>query len=271
MKLDGKVAIVTGGGSGIGRATALSFAGEGANLVIADKDLSSAEKVSDEVKSLGRQALAMQIDVANRVQVNQMVEKTLETFGKIDVLVNSAGINRQSLAEEFSEEVWDSVLGTNLKGTFLCCQAVGKQMIRQKQGKIINIASTAGHRGGFGQVAYGASKAGIIQLTRVLAIEWLKHNVRVNSVSPGTTMSPMFEGLMKTNHHLVRGREQMIPLGRMNQPEEVASVILFLASPESDNIIGQDILVDGGSCAVFPGDALTLARERNDNPEAFIH
>ena len=172
MKLDGKVAIVTGAGTGMGQTIALTLAEEGANIVIADIDIQSAENVAGKIESMGRQALAIKTDVTDREEVNKMVEKTLDAFKKIDILVNNAGIVKVVPSVEITETDFDSVIDVNLKGGFLCSQAVGKQMIKQKQGKIVNIASTAAHRGFLGLAAYCASKGGALLLTRQLAVEW---------------------------------------------------------------------------------------------------
>lgn len=253
MKLEGKVAIVTGGGQGIGRASALALAKEGADIVIADIDLGLAEKVVGEVKSLGRQAQAVKVNVFDKNEVNQMVEQVLNNFKSIDILVNSAGINPMGPALEESEEQWDRTMNINLKGTFLCAQAVARQMVKQKQGKIINIASISGHRGIPGMVSYCTSKAAVIHLTQVLAMEWSKYNINVNTVTPGITITPLHNKVMEDPEAFRRERQKSIPLRRVNEPEDVANVVLFLASPEADNITGQEIVIDGGICALHPG------------------
>ncbi len=263
MKLHEKVAIVTGAGSGIGRAIALAFAKQGANVVVADIDFQSAQNVADEIKSLGSQAQAIKVDVSNSEEVNQCVRKSIDRFKKIDVLVNNAGIAKIALSEELSEDDWDRIIDVNLKGQFLFSQAVGRQMIQQKQGKIINIASTAAHSVFLRDAGYGASKAGVIQLTKVLAVEWGQYNINVNSVSPGQTRT----GLSETIEKLAEGfptweeREKTIPLKRANKPEDIASVVLFLASSEADNISGQDIIVDGGIGALHPTSASVVQRQ----------
>lgn len=247
MKLDGKVAIVTGAGTGMGQSHALALAREGADVVVADVDMESAEKVAGEIRNLGNRALVVKVDVSNKEQVSQMVKKTLDTFHKIDILVNNAGIDRLYPAEELAEAEWDSMIDVNLKGTFLCCQEVGKQMLKQKSGKIINIASTAAHKGYLRQAAYSASKGGVLSLTRALAIEWAKYNINVNSVSPGTTVTALF---LKLGINL-ENRIKRVPLGRLNKPENVSDAVLFLASSASDNMTGQDIMVDGGVGALY--------------------
>jgi len=247
VDLEGKVAIVTGAGTGMGESHALALAKAGADIVVADIDLELAEKVAGEVESMGCRALAVKVDVSNSEEVKQLVKKTLDAFQKIDILINNAGIDRLYPAEELPEAEWDAMINVNLKGTFLCSQEVGRQMIKQKSGKIINIASTAANRGYQRQAAYSASKGGVLVLTKALAVEWAKYNINVNSVSPGTTMTPLFmaQGIN------VDGRIKRTPLGRLNKPENISDAVLFLASPASDNITGQDILVDGGVAALY--------------------
>jgi len=253
MKLEGKVAIVTGAAQGIGREIALTLAKEGADITVSDIDPQLAEKVATEIKSLGRQAKAMKADVSNSKEVNQLVGQTLENFKKIDMLVNNAGIDSIIPAIELTEAQWDSIIDINLKGQFLCSQAVGRHMIKQKSGKIVNIASIAGHVARPGQLAYSASKGGVLQLTRVLAIEWARYNINVNAVSPGVTMTPMVERIAKEfpGHH--KEYMQRIPLRRMATPADIASAVLFLVSSDSDDITGQEIIVDGGTSALHPG------------------
>ncbi len=199
MRLEGKIAIVTGAGRGIGEAIALTMAKEGANVVVNDVDLKLAKKVADEITLLGREALAVKADVSNGEEVNQLVNKTLDKFKKIDILVNNAGIGKVVLTVEETEAHWDNVIDINLKGQFLCTQAVGKQMIKQQRGKIVNIASIMAHVGSPGQAAYGASKSGVVELTRALAVEWARYNINVNAVSPGITMTLMVKSVMEEN------------------------------------------------------------------------
>ena len=247
MKFDNKVAIITGGGRGIGRAYALALAEEGAFIVIADIDLGSAENVAAEVEAIGRRAIAIKTDVTNIEDVDQMVQKTLDTFNKIDILVNNAGTAQFVPTVELAKADWDRVIDINLTGELLCAQAVGRQMIKQKSGKIINISSTAAHRGLSGLAAYCASKGGIVALTRALAVEWADYNVNVNSVSPGSTVTPMTVGTGLDVEKEIR----RTPLARINKPEDIVGAVLFLASSASDNITGQDIIVDGGITALY--------------------
>lgn len=245
MKLDGKTAIVTGSGQGIGRAIALALAKEGADVVInVRKSVQRAKAVADEVRALGRRALVMRADVSKKGEVDQMVKKTLEEFGKVDILVNNAGISARAPIEELSEEDWDRVMNVNLKGAFLCSVAAGKEMIKLKRGNIINIVAASGHRSYPLAGAFGPSKAAVISLTKQLAMEWAKYNIRVNGVSPGPIWSPQTESMLKDEK--TRERIKKIPMGRIGRPEEIADVAVFLASEDSSYITGQVIIVDGG-------------------------
>ena len=250
MKLANQVAIVTGAGQGIGRAIALTLAKEGAAVIVNDINLESAKKVAEEITSQGGQAQPIKADIVNGEEVSKMAKETVASFKKIDILVNNAGIGKVIPAMETTEAQWDSIIDINLKGQFLCSQAVAKHMIKQKRGRIINIASIGGHVGAPGFAAYGASKGGVIQLTRVLAIEWAKYNIKVNTVSPGMTMTAMVEAAAKKlPDFFIKGIERT-PLKRPAKPEDIANAVLFLAAPESDYITGQEIIVDGGQLAL---------------------
>ncbi len=252
MKLEKKVAIITGGGQGIGRAVALALAKEGANVVIGDIDLQLAKNVADEIESLGGRAQAIKTDVTKREEVSHLVQKTLDDFKKIDILVNNAGISESMPFEKISNAHFDRIINVNLKGLLLCSQAVGREMIKRKRGRIINIASQTAHRGVPRFAVYSASKAGVLAITRVLAMEWAKYNINVNAVSPSMTLTAIAERLAKESPDFLRDAGTTRPLRRLNKPEEIASAVLFLASPESDAITGQDITVDGGLDALHP-------------------
>jgi len=249
-RLLGKVAIVTGAGRGIGRAIALAFAKEGADVVIVDVDLSSAEKVAGEVKSLGPNALALKVDVANKNKVDQMIKTVVNNFGKIDILVNNAGISMVRPSIELSEEDWNRCLAINLTGVFLCCQAAGKVMIKQGEGRIINISSIAGLGALPQRLAYCVSKAGVIMLTKVLSIEWAQYNVNVNAIAPGHTKTEMIRDLIRRGLLDEEKIKQRTPRGRLAEPEEIADAAVFLASDESKHITGCVLPVDGGFSAV---------------------
>ena len=242
MRFKNKVALITGGGSGIGEATVLRFSEEGAKVVINDVIIENANSVAKKVKSNGREVLVCIADVCNKNDVENMIKKTIEKFGRLDILVNNAGINRDSFAKKMSEEQWDQVIDINLKGTFLCAQAALLPMIEQNYGRIINTASI-GALGNIGQANYSASKAGVIGLTKTLALECARYNITVNCVSPGATNTAM---TAKMPPEIAQKVKEKIPLKRFAEPTEIANIHLFLASEDSSYITGQVIFVDGG-------------------------
>ncbi len=246
MKLKDKVAVVTGGGQGIGEAICLGFSREGADVLVADMNAETAEKVTKAIQGLGRKSLSFKLDVSDRKQVNEMIAAALKHFGKIDILVNVAGIAKKCPFEEVSEEDWDRVMAVNLKGTFLCSQAAGKEMIKQGGGCIINTASVAGHTPEVYMGAYSPSKAGVILLTQAMAVEWAKYNIRVNAISPGPITTPLTDYVYH-NDDLKRTRAKGVPMNRFGNPDEIAGTAVFLASEESGYITGQAIVVDGGA------------------------
>lgn len=247
MLLTGRVAIVTGagrGGRGIGRGIAVSLAGQGADVVItARTNIADAEAVAAECTSLGVRAIALVADVADEDSVDTLFKSVMETFGRVDILVNNAGITRDNLLLRMSTEQWDSVLDANLKGAFLCTRSASKIMLRQKSGRIINIASVNGLRGSAGQANYSASKAGLIGFSRSVAKELSSRGITVNVVAPGfidTQMTDGFEGV---------AREQLlkaIPLGRFGASEDIGAAVAFFASDAASYITGQVLTVDGG-------------------------
>ena len=250
MKLAGKVAIVTGASQGIGSGIALKFAEEGADVVVNyRKNDEMAQTVADKIRSLGRQALAVKADVSQSTDVNGLVQKTLDTFGNIDILVNNAGIFIGGEIAQLKEEIWDRVMAVNLKGVFLCCQAVGKYMITNKvAGSIINIASISGRLPELNGNAYSPSKAGVISLSALLAVEWAGYGIRVNALSPGPVMTPLQEKIYATPE-LLDARNRGIPMNRHGEPEEIAKAAVFLASDDASYITGENLSVDGGSLA----------------------
>ena len=243
--LTGKVAIVTGAGRGIGYHIASALARYGSDVVVCSRTQSELEKVSEEIQKFGRKCLIQPMDVLKIPEIHRMVEESVEVFGHIDILVNNAGINIPQWAEEVTEEAWDRIIDINLKGLFFCAQAVGKVMIQQKRGKIINISSQTGTVAIPQRAAYCASKGGVNQLTKALAIEWAKHNVLVNAVAPTFIETPFSKPMFEKPgfREFVLGN---IPLGRIGLPEDVVGAIIYLASEASNLVTGHVLLVDGG-------------------------
>ena len=243
MELKGKVALVTGGAQGIGRAVALLLAQNGADVAVSDINLERAEETAKEIEALGRRAMAIRADVAKSADVEQMVEVILGRFGQIDILINNAGIAKDKLILRMTEEDWDTVLNVNLKGTFHCTKAVIRHMSKQRNGKIVNIASVVGEMGNAGQANYSASKAGVIGFTKTIAREFAQRGINVNAIAPGYIETPMTEALPeKAKEELKR----MIPMERLGRPEDVAAAVLFLVSEASSYITGQVLNVNGG-------------------------
>ncbi len=243
LKLTGKVALVTGAAQGIGKAVALLLARHGADIVVSDINLEKAEETAKEIESIGPKAMAIKVNVASLNDVERMVEAVLKKFGKIDILINNAGITRDKLILRMTEEDWDIVLNVNLKGTFNCTKAVVRHMAKQRSGKIVSIASVVGEMGNAGQVNYAASKAGVIGLTKTIAREFAQRGINVNAIAPGYIETPMTEVLSdKVKEELKR----LIPMERLGKPEDVAETVLFLVSEESNYITGQVLNVNVG-------------------------
>ncbi len=261
MRLKGKVALITGSSRGIGKDIAIGFAKEGADLIINGRDREKAKIVAEEMEGLGVRARAIGADVSSSQDVNRMAEETVNAFGRIDILVNNAGVNPFIMeAEKIKEEGWDQVMDVNLKGVFLCCQALGKKMIQQGGGKIINISSTAGIIGEQGFLPYCVSKAGVMTLTRILAYEWSRYNILVNAIAPGLVAGGMNAPILN-KEILVSGLTQQVPLKRLGKPEEIVNTVLFLASEESGYINGTTIVADGGATGYHPVGFLDLIAE----------
>ena len=248
FSLEGKVAIVTGGSRGIGRVIALGFAEAGANVVVCSRTLTDLEKVAEEIEALGRRSLAVETNIAVKSEVDNLVEKTLEKFGTIDILVNNAAMNIMRPLTELREDGWDKVMNVGLKGYYLCSQAVAKVLIEKNSGNIINISSGAAVKAAPMLGAYSISKAGVVMLTQLLAADLARYNIRVNAIGPGMVKTG-FSQPMWGNPDMLKVMESQIPLGRLAEPEEIMAVALFLASDASSYITGQTIYVDGGSMA----------------------
>ena len=254
MELQARVAIVTGAGRGIGRATALELARMGAEIVVAELDRANAERTATEVRGCSRRALAVPTDVMSRQDLAALVEQTSAEFGRIDILVNNAGIYRAATTLEVTEEHWDAVMNINAKAVFFATQAVLPTMIAQKRGVIVSLASMAGKIGSRANLPYNASKAAVISMTKSLAVAHAADGIRVNCVCPGFVETDMWtvvareQGalLEQSPEEFTRRQARRIPLGRMERAEDVANVIGFLVSPRSDYITGQALSVDGG-------------------------
>jgi len=243
MKLEGRVAFVTGAAQGIGRAIALALAEDGADLVLGDLNLEKLEATAREVEGLGRKALALHLDVSSSDSVQAAVAKTLETWGKIDILVNNAGITKDNLVLRMKPQDWDAVLGVNLNGAFHCIRTVLPGMVKQRYGRIVNIASVVAQSGNPGQANYIASKAGVIGLTKAVASEVGSRNITVNAVAPGFIATAMTEKLPEA----VRERMlTLIPVGRMGTDRDVARGVRFLVSEEAGYITGHVLNINGG-------------------------
>ena len=243
MKLSGCISLVTGGARGIGKEIALTFAREGSDVAIVDLDLDRAERVKREIQELGRKGMALRVDVSQFQEVTEAIKKILDEFLKIDILVNNAGITRDSLIMRMGEEYWDRVLDTNLKGVFNCTRALSRELVKNRKGRIINIASVVGISGNTGQANYSASKGGVISFTKSVSRELASRGITVNAIAPGYIETEMTRDFTED---LRKEYLKQIPLKRMGKPEDVARVALFLASEESSYITGQVICVDGG-------------------------
>ena len=254
-RLTDKVALVTGGGGGIGRAMAIRLAEEGAQVIAADVDRQLVEETASKVQALGRKSLALQLDVTRRADIDRMVQRSVEAMGRIDILMNNAGVVRFQDMLDITEDDWDFVCNVNLKGAFFVMQAVARQMVRQGAGgKIINTASVSGKQPEPFFVHYGVSKAGVISMTKSAAVALGPHHINVNAICPGSTVTNMHmtvtHALAERNNitveEMIKRRETALPTGRRNRPEDIAAMAAFLASSDADNITGQAYNVDGG-------------------------
>jgi len=242
-QLTNQIAVVTGAGRGIGRAIALKFAAEGADVVCVSRTPENSEKVAAEIRALGRKAWAHAMDVADATAVNATAEKILVECGRVDILVNNAGVTRDNLIMRMSDAEWDTVLDTNLKGAFLVTKAFSRALIKQRSGRIINVASVIGLIGNAGQCNYAASKAGLIGFNKSVARELASRGITANVLAPGFIETDMTSGLKE---ELRAGVLKQIPLGSFGQPDDIANAAVFLASPAARYITGQVLAVDGG-------------------------
>jgi len=249
LLIEGKVTVITGGGMGIGESIARAFAEEGADIVIGDLNLESASKVIQQIEKKGRQGLAVEMDVSAEKDVDRLAEEALRKFGKIDLLVNNAGITQLPVSIfNLDIETWDRVNDIDYRGTFLCSRRIGAEMVKRKSGAVVNIASIIGLASA-PLVAYGPAKSAVIMLTRILACEWGRHNVRVNAIAPGYTLTPLLKGLIERGERDPRDLLQRTPMGKLVEPQDIANAALFLCSEKARFITGVTIPVDGGVVA----------------------
>lgn len=243
MDFKGQVGVVTGGTRGIGKAIAEGLAREGAHVIVAGRNPDAAREVAASLSAIGARALGVRLDVSKAAEVERVFEEIRQDFGRIDILINNAGITRDGLLMRMKEEAWDAVLDTNLKGAFLCSREVIKDMARQRYGRIVNITSVAAFMGNPGQANYSASKAGIVGLTKTVSREYAGRGVTVNAVAPGFIETAMTDVLPE---NIKEEMKKLIPLGRFGTVEDVAKAVVFLASPGSGYITGQVVHVNGG-------------------------
>ncbi len=244
MRLDGKVAIITGGANGIGKETAFTFAKEGARLVLADYDTDAGEAVVSQLKEHGAEAIFVKVDVSNQDSVNEMVRFAVEHYEQVDILINNAGITRDAMLTKMTPEQWQQVIDVNLSGVFYCTQAVVPHMIQQGRGKIISTSSIVGVSGNIGQTNYAATKAGVIGMTKTWAKEMGRKGINVNAVAPGFIETGM---VAKIPEKVINQLIEKVPLQRLGKPSDIANAYLFLASAESDYVSGTVLEVDGGT------------------------
>ena len=250
FNLTGRKALVTGAGRGIGRVLAISLAQSGCDIAILEKNMKDGRNVAEEIKKLGRKAVAIKVDVTKKADVEKAFTAAAKQLGRLDIVINNAGVCIHEAAEDTPEEHYDFVVDTDMKGVFFCCQAAAALMKPQKKGSIINIASMSGSIANYPQkqAHYNAAKAGVILLTKCLAVEWVDYGIRVNSISPGYTRTEMTVKLSAPE--MIAQWESMIPMRRMAEPQELAGAIIYLASDASSYTTGSDIIVDGGYTAL---------------------
>lgn len=245
--ISGRIAIVTGGGRGIGFEIAKGLASAGATVIISDRRAAEGQKAAESLKKEGLNTVAIPVDVTSMSSVAALVSKVINNFGEIDILVNNAGTLVRKAAEDITEEDWDHVMNTNLKGLFFCCQFVGREMIQRGRGRIINVSSLRAKKMGPNRSVYAISKAGVSNLTKVLAYEWGKYNVTVNAIAPATTITDINRKYFEDHPDELAEIVKSIPRGRAGHPSDYIGAVIFLASDASDFVTGQTLFVDGGT------------------------
>jgi NAD(P)-dependent dehydrogenase (short-subunit alcohol dehydrogenase family) len=246
FNLDGKIALVVGGHGGIGKAIALGLADAGADVIVTSRNIEALKGVVEEIKSKGKKSMAVAVDIVNEKPVNDMVNKIMEAFGRIDILVNAAGLAIRKPADTFPIDEWQQVMDINTRGTFLCCQVVGRVMLKQKSGRIINVSSVRGRYGlPANYAAYCASKGAVDTLTRTLACEWAKSNVLVNAVAPTVVETDLTKSALADPAYAKQMKDR-IPMGRWAMPDDIVGPVIFFASEAASFVTGQILYIDGG-------------------------
>jgi len=244
--LEGKVACITGGSYGIGLTLALGLAEAGATIAILARDRSRTQEAVDRIRAAGGKALPLAGDVRSKPEMEAAAEAVVKAFGRIDILINNAGVAGAAASENLDEGEWDRIIDINLKGTFLCCQSFGRYMLRQKSGKIVNVSSVAGLGAFPKRAAYGSSKAAVIMLTKVLAVEWADRNVRVNAIAPGVIRTPLNEEMIAKGNLDLAAINRRTPMGRRGETADLLGAVAYLSSSASDYVTGAVLTIDGG-------------------------